>query len=166
MKPERGSTMLCLRSLFAFWPRGRARLTTMRYPITRRTATFRTRTKGRIQGHPNATGRRGHDKNEKLRVAGGPEVTEKLKSRLVIRGDLEKKPSAQIVRLQAECVCPHPAVLCGREQPGAEVWRHQPAAFLQGASIRRTLILTAPKDGIVPTEEGDDVPPMTYTSLH
>ena len=31
------------------------------------------------------------DKNAKLRIPGGPEVPEKLKSRLVIRGDLERE---------------------------------------------------------------------------
>lgn len=99
------------------------------------------------------------DKNEKLRIPGGPEVPEKLKSRLVIRGDLEKES------FRTDCpTASNTAInILLSYAANKELELHSgdiTAAFLQGAPIERTLLLSAPKDGI-PVEGGDNIPPLS-----
>eukprot|EP00435_Cladocopium_sp_Y103_P051119 s7_g15.t1 len=99
------------------------------------------------------------DKNEKLRVPGADDIPMKLKSRLVIRGDLEQQ--------QFRTDCPTASATCihillsfaanrGYQLHSGDIT----AAFLQGAPIERTLLLRAPKDGI-PTEGGGFIDPYT-----
>ena len=100
------------------------------------------------------------DKNEKLRVPGGPLVPEKLKSRLVIRGDLETEtfrtdcPTASATTIH---ILLSFAACKGLELHSGDIT----AAFLQGAPIERTLLMAAPKDGI-PTESGPPIEPYTH----
>eukprot|EP00435_Cladocopium_sp_Y103_P032430 s1165_g8.t1 len=99
------------------------------------------------------------DKNEKLRVPGGDPVPEKLKSRLVIRGDLEQQ------QFRTDCptassTCVH-ILLSYAACRGFQIHSGDiTAAFLQGAPIQRTLLLRAPKDGI-PLEDGGFIDPYT-----
>ena len=99
------------------------------------------------------------DKNAKIRTPGDDSIPEKLKSRLVIRGDLERQsfrtdcPTASgtaIHILLSFSACNQTEIKSGDIS----------AAFLQGAPIQRTLILSAPKDGI-PTTDGW-IDPYTY----
>ena len=100
------------------------------------------------------------DKNAKLRLPDGPEVPEKLKSRLVIRGDLERE------NFRTDCpTASHTSIhLLLAYAATKDLELHSgdiTAAFLQGAPIERTLLLRAPKDGI-PTEKGENIAPYTY----
>ena len=99
------------------------------------------------------------DKNEKLRIPGGPPVPEKLKSRLVIRGDLERE------EFRTDCPtassgCVHVllsfAACNKRKLKSGDIT----AAFPQGSPIERLLLLSAPKDGI-PLENGEMIEPLT-----
>ncbi len=86
------------------------------------------------------------DKNEKLRIPGGPEVPEKLKSRLVIRGDLEKEsfrtdcPTASNTAIN---ILLSYAANKGLELHSGDI----AAAFLQGAPIERTLTTSVSTEG-------------------
>ena len=93
------------------------------------------------------------DKNSKLRVPGGPPVEEKLKSRLVMRGDLEEGnfrvdcPTSSQVGVHlilSFSACTGQALRSGDIT----------SAFLQGAPIDRTLLMKVPHDGI-PNVNGD-----------
>lgn len=103
------------------------------------------------------------DKNEKLRVPGGPEVPEKWKSRLVCRGDLEREqfrtdcPTASHTTIH---VLLSWAACHGYQLKSGDI----SAAFLQGSPIERTLLLRAPRDGIQvdPTDRSKDIAPYTY----
>ena len=100
------------------------------------------------------------DKNAKLRIPGGPEVPEKLKSRLVIRGDLEKE------NFRTDCpTASHTAIHILLAYAAAkDLELHSgdiSAAFLQGAPIERVLLLKTPKDGI-PTEKDGFIEAYTY----
>ena len=99
------------------------------------------------------------DKNAKLRMPNGPPVPEKLKSRLVIRGDLENETF--------RTDCPTAAAGCihvllsyaackGLKLKSGDIT----AAFLQGSPIERLLLLSAPNDGI-PLENGEMIEPLT-----
>lgn len=100
------------------------------------------------------------DKNEKLRVPNGPVIPERLKSRLVIRGDLEVEsfrtdcPTASSTSIH---ILLSFAACKGYELHSGDIT----AAFLQGAPIERTLVMSAPKDGI-PTESGPPIEPYTH----
>ena len=87
------------------------------------------------------------DKNSKLRVPGGPEVELKLKSRLVMRGDLEpgdfrvdcptsSQVGVHLVISYAACT--------GQKLRAGDIT----SAFLQGAPIDRVLLMKVPSDGI------------------
>ena len=102
------------------------------------------------------------DKNSKLRVPGGPPVEEKLKSRLVMRGDLEEGnfrvdcPTSSQVGVHlilSFSACTGQALRSGDIT----------SAFLQGAPIDRTLLMKVPHDGI-PNVNGDGFahPPGSY----
>ena len=100
------------------------------------------------------------DKNAKLRIPGGPEVPEKLKSRLVIRGDLERES------FRTDCpTASHTVIhilLAYAASKDLELHSGDiSAAFLQGAPIERVLLLKAPKDGI-PTEKEGFIEAYTY----
>ena len=100
------------------------------------------------------------DKNAKLRIPGGPEVPEKLKSRLVIRGDLERE------NFRTDCpTASHTAIHILLAYAAAkDLELHSgdiSAAFLQGAPIERVLLLKTPKDGI-PTEKDGFIEAYTY----
>ena len=103
------------------------------------------------------------DKNEKLRVPGGPEVPEKWKSRLVIRGDLEQDwfrtdcPTASSTTIHI--LLSWAATKKYRLKSG-----DISAAFLQGSPIERLLLIKAPRDGIQvdQTQGAEDIPPYTY----
>ena len=100
------------------------------------------------------------DKNEKLRVPNGPPVPEKLKSRLVIRGDLETEsfrtdcPTASATSIH---ILLSYAACKTLDLRSGDIT----AAFLQGAPIERTLLMAAPKDGI-PVDSGKAIEPYTY----
>ena len=92
------------------------------------------------------------DKNYKLRVEGGEEVPEKLKSRLVLRGDLEPGdyrvdcPTASHVGTHlvlSFAACNNYTLYAGDIT----------AAFLQGTPISRKLLMKVPSSGI-PKEDG------------
>ena len=103
------------------------------------------------------------DKNEKLRVPGGPEVPEKWKSRLVCRGDLEREqfrtdcPTASHTTIH---VLLSYAACNGFQLKSGDI----SAAFLQGSPIERTLLLRAPRDGIQvdPNDRSKDIAPHSY----
>ena len=87
------------------------------------------------------------DKNDKLRVPGGPQVDLKLKSRLVMRGDLEpgdfrvdcptsSQVGVHLVISYATCE--------GLRLRAGDIT----SAFLQGAPIDRVLLMKVPSDGI------------------
>ena len=100
------------------------------------------------------------DKNEKLRVPNGPPVPEKLKSRLVIRGDLETEsfrtdcPTASATSIH---ILLSYAACKTLDLRSGDIT----AAFLQGAPIERTLLMAAPKDGI-PVDDKNVIEPYTY----
>ena len=97
------------------------------------------------------------DKNDKPPVPGGDPVPEKLKSRLVIRGDLEQQ------QFRTDCptassTCIHILLACAASR-GLKLHSGDiTAAFLQGAPIQRTSLLRAPKDGI-PLGDGTYIGP-------
>ena len=100
------------------------------------------------------------DKNEKLRAPGDTTIPEKLKSRLVIRGDLEDgnfrtdcptASSTAVHILLSYASCKKLKLKSGDIS----------AAFLQGAPIQRVLLLSAPRDGI-PVEGGHWISPEEY----
>ena len=102
------------------------------------------------------------DKNSKLRVPGGPPVEEKLKSRLVMRGDLEEgdfrvdcptSTQVGVHMLLSYAACTGQALRSGDIT----------SAFLQGAPIDRTLLMKVPHDRI-PNENGVGYshPPGSY----
>ena len=93
------------------------------------------------------------DKNAKLRTAGGPEVPLKLKSRMVLRGDLEPGdfrvdcPTATLVG--THLVISY-AACGGYPLKSGDIT----AAFLQGKPIERVLLMRVPATGI-PNVDGD-----------
>ena len=98
------------------------------------------------------------DKNEKLRTT-NKDVEEKLKSRLVMRGDLEQGdfrvdcPTASSVGIH---LLVSYTACRGLELKSGDIT----AAFLQGAPIQRIVILRAPAEGI----PGDDGETMEVTN--
>eukprot|EP00435_Cladocopium_sp_Y103_P020692 s2585_g5.t1 len=102
------------------------------------------------------------DKNAKLRVEGGPEVPPKLKSRLVLRGDLEEGqyrvdcPTASATGTHLVISF---AASTGRRLRAGDI----SAAFLQGSPINRELLMKVPNSGIPnPDGEGYAVEPGSY----
>ena len=103
------------------------------------------------------------DKNEKLRVPGGPEVPEKWKSRLVCRGDLERE------QFRTDCpTASHTTIHILLSYAACKGYKLNSgdisAAFVQGSPIERTLLLRAPRDGIQvdPTDRSKDIAPHAY----
>ena len=92
------------------------------------------------------------DKNYKLRVEGGEEVPEKLKSRLVLRGDLE--PGDYRVDCPTASHVGTHLVLSYAACNGFTLYAGDiTAAFLQGTPISRRLLMKVPSSGI-PKEDG------------
>ena len=92
------------------------------------------------------------DKNYKLRVEGGEEVPGKLKSRLVLRGDLE--PGDYRVDCPTASHVGTHLVLSYAACNGFTLYAGDiTAAFLQGTPISRKLLMKVPSSGI-PKEDG------------
>ena len=92
------------------------------------------------------------DKNEKLRAPGDTTIPEKLKSRLVIRGDLEDgnfRPDCPTASSTAVHILLSYASCKKLKLKSGDI----SAAFLQGAPIQRVFLLSAPRNGI-PVEGG------------
>ena len=87
------------------------------------------------------------DKNAKLRVEGGPSVERKLKSRLVLRGDLE--PGDFRVDCPTTSAVGTHLVFSFAACGGYQLYAGDiTAAFLQGAPIQRELLMKVPSTGI------------------
>ena len=96
------------------------------------------------------------DKNAKLRVEGGPVVEPKMKSRLVLRGDLEPgdyRVDCPTATLVATHLVLSYAASTGRTLHAGDIT----AAFLQGTPISRELLMRVPSSGIPATSgTGED----------
>ena len=102
------------------------------------------------------------DKHARLRVEGGPEVEPKLKSRLVLRGDLEEG-DFRVDCPTATATGTHLVIsfaACTRRRLRAG---DISAAFLQGSPINRELLMKVPHTGIPgPDGQGYAVEPGSY----
>ena len=102
------------------------------------------------------------DKHARLRVEGGPEVEPKLKSRLVLRGDLEEG-DFRVDCPTATATGTHLVIsfaACTRRRLRAG---DISAAFLQGSPINRELLMKVPNTGIPgPDGQGYAVEPGSY----
>ena len=101
------------------------------------------------------------DKNEKIRTEDN-EVEEKLKSRMVMRGDMEEG-SFRVDCPTASSVAIHLVVSLAASRGTTLKSGDITAAFLQGVPIQRIVLLRAPADGIPgPEGEGLEVEPGSY----
>ena len=97
------------------------------------------------------------DKNEHLRRPGGPKVTPKYKSRLVVRGDLEEdlgirtdSPTCELEGLRL--IMPWAASM-GRRLNRADIT----SADFQGQALVRLMILKPPSDGLEGVPAGEAI---------